>query len=173
MLRQLVSIADPEAACIFTVLFLGVLRISELELIRSGDFVVAEGESAQLLLRTNKKLTARGKTSEAVHWKPVVSDELKEVLRKRQASVSFGELLFPRVNRTRLDALVKAASEQFDWPSELIFDGVHCLRHGGAQFYASHNLGQERQQELCVRGKVTHRHYTCPNVNRALIYDEE
>ena len=44
-----------------------------------------------------------------------------------------GELVFPWFSPKKANEIVHRAARHFAWPPKLLWDGMHCLRHGGAQ----------------------------------------
>ena len=49
------------------------------------------------------------------------------------ATTPHGEPVFPWFTSAAANDLIHRAAKHFAWPPKLLWDGVHCLRHGGAQ----------------------------------------
>lgn len=162
MLHQLCSL-DPILATPIALLFFGVLRISELLLIQSGD-LCSDSRTAALWIRTDKRLTARSAINQAGHWKPIVNQEFVVILSPIQSSFPGGTPLFKWVSSTHINQLIKHASIVFKWPSDVMFDGAHCLRHGGAT-YIKH-LDSELARRAACMSSGTFTHYSRDNLTR-------
>lgn len=132
MLHELMSL-DPIYALPFAVLFFGILRIGQLKGICSGDLSVTP-PSASLWIRVDKRVKASSNLHQQGHWKDVINQELIDYLEPLQAKLPHGTPLFRWVSDDRLLELVDVAAKRFRWPTNVLFDGVHCLRHGGATF---------------------------------------
>jgi integrase len=162
MLEELASL-DKRYAVVFRMLFYGILRIAELEGIRSGDFI-EDNEGGQLLIRKDKRFTARSKITQQEHFKPIIFEEGRFILRELQRQIPRGAPMFAWIERNRTLELVNKAASVFKWPLDLVFDGNHCLRHGGATFAAK--FTNEKAMEAACMSQTTFRHYSQENRQR-------
>lgn len=163
MLGQLVTL-DHEYGVAFKVLFFGVLRVSQLLQMRSGDYVWSDG--GILTVRTDKRVRCGRRTSH-VHKKLVPSPELRSILGPLQELVPHGGFLFGWVDLNRARDLIVSAAKTFKWPSHLVFDGVHCLRHGGAgELRKRHFSMCSALENPCGMSRSVVTMYSCPNAFR-------
>ena len=131
MLHQLAEF-DPRNSRAYALIFFLVLRKSQLIKMRSGDATLsAEGEVI-LTVRTDKRMKC-GNVRQITSQKVVVLAAAKELIMGLQNLTPHGELLVPKFDQTKASEMIAAAAVRFGWPQGLVFDGVHCLRHGGAQ----------------------------------------
>ena len=117
----------------FRAAFYGVLRLRQLQKMRSGDFEA--GDEPTLIVRKDKRCRQghRPRRSQK-HRKEVLFGELGHVLDPMQEIFEAGTKMFSWLDEKRARALVKKAARLFKWPSRNIdYDGIHCCRHGGAR----------------------------------------
>lgn len=129
MLAQLKA-RYPQFALAFYVAYYAVLRRKQLLNLRSGD-AVFEGQRCILTVRADKRANAKNAKT-TTSRKELVLPEAKELLRALQKTTPHGQLFFPKLDVAKLDAAVAETAITCQWPANLVFDGLHCLRHGGA-----------------------------------------
>lgn len=162
MLRQLQSL-DLLYKIPFGLLFFGVLRVSELERMRVGDLVTSE-EGTQLWVRKDKRVTALRSFQQEGHWKEIVSREFIEYVEALSNQAKHGSPLFAWVKRDKMLQLVELAAGVFSWPVDVIYDGVHCLRHGGANYLqTSLQATNSLVQKAAVMSEGTRKFYSRAN----------
>ena len=132
MLKHLLAMF-PQWEDVFWVIFLCVLRVTQLARMRVGDAVMTPDGAVVLTVRAEKRNRC-GTVYTSVSRKEVVHPQAKELLGRLQQNRAHGELLFPRFCSAEANAVIQQAAIVLAWPSGLQFDGVHCLRHGGCQF---------------------------------------
>lgn len=132
MLRQLLG-GFPLCEDAFLVIFLCVLRVTQLLRMRVGDAVVTPDGSVILTVRAEKRNRC-GTPYTSISRKEIVHPLAKELLGRLQQGRVHGELIFPKFSPAEANEIIQRAAVMFRWPSGLQFDGVHCLRHGGCQF---------------------------------------
>lgn len=163
MLAQLASL-DRAYAVAFKVAFYGTLRGSQLIKIRCGDFT--PGEEAKLLVRVDKRFKKGGRT-EHKHEKPMPWPEMSRLMGGLQGATERGDKLFAWFSRTKARELIKEAAAKFNWPANVEFDGIHTLRHGGAQMARDRfEHGYENARQTTAMSKGVYRRYSKRNVNR-------
>ena len=132
MLQQLLA-NSPQWRDAFEVIFLCVLRITQLLRMLVGDAVLTADGAVVLTVRAEKRNKC-GSVYTAVSRKEVVHPRAKELLRRLQQGRVHGQKLFPGFSAAAANDIIQRAAVALGWPSGLKFDGVHCLRHGGCQF---------------------------------------
>ena len=131
MLRQFWTI-HREFARMTGVVFYAVLRSGQAARYRAGDFVVGPDGRATLTVRTDKRRNA-GNNVEEISTKEIVAPAAKALLLAAARGKPHGALVFPEFDGRRMSELIRAAATSCGWPAGLEYDGLHCLRHGGAQ----------------------------------------
>ena len=132
MLQELLELF-PNYREVFEVIFLCVLRVTQLVRMRIGDATRTPDGAVVLTVRAEKRNKC-GTPYTSVSRKEVVHPMAKELLGRLQARGVHGALMFPQFSPTAANEVIQRAAATFKWPSGLQFDGVHCLRHGGCQF---------------------------------------
>lgn len=150
------------------------LRGKEAIAIRSGDYVphfaTQRGVLGVLKHISNKGFSAVRSAQPRTVDKDVLDAAADAVLRRRQASTPAGQLLFParEGNRDQLRRAIKEGAAVLKWDARLVFDGAHCLRHGGVGALSARLADDPEGLKRAVRmsaGMV--RHYARPNGQRA------
>ena len=131
MLRQLWTTV-PAIARITGIIFYAVLRSGQAARYCAGDLVVGPDGRATLTVRTDKRRRAGNNVVE-VSTKEIVSPEAKALLAAAARGKPHGARCFPNFDERKLSETIRAAATTCGWPAGLEYDGVHCLRHGGAQ----------------------------------------
>lgn len=167
MLRQLQSLPKMEKryAVAFEVAFFGVLRKGQLMALRAGDYAAPEdGEAAGTLwLRKDKRVNAKNSRTH-FHARDNPSPELREVMGALQRNQKKGEKLFAWFSGEKAGRFIKRAAKHYKWPDQVIYDGVHCLRHGGAMLQKNRFLRIQFQMEkACAMTTSTQNWYTRTN----------
>ena len=130
MLEQLCELV-PEMAVVMFVVFFCVLRVGQAARARFGDASFGVNGTT-LLVRRDKRCNAdNGKPLTAV--KEILLPAGIELLKALAQTGKHGELMFPGFKAAAANAAIHRAAKHFKWPAGLEFDGMHCLRHGGAQ----------------------------------------
>ena len=132
MLQQLLG-AFPMFQDTFLVIFLCVLRVTQLVRMRVGDAVMTPDGAVVLTVRAEKRNRC-GTAYTSVSRKEIVHPLAKELLGRLQQGRVHGEPMFPSFSAAAANETIQRAAAMFRWPAGLQFDGVHCLRHGGCQF---------------------------------------
>jgi len=130
MLRQLEH-RYPLLAAVADTTFYCVLRRRQVERMLAGD--IQEGSEGRLVLtvRAEKRANARNGV-QMVTRKEIVLPEAKLLLRRLAQGMKPRQRLFPNFNAAALDHAISECATHFGWPTDLVYDGMHCLRHGGA-----------------------------------------
>ena len=131
MLRQL-WIVERRLALEFGVVFYAVLRCGQAKRYRSGDLTVGRNGRATLTVRTDKRSRA-GNVYEETSTKEILLEKGVALLQAAARGVQHGELCFPRFDEAKMNEAIKRAALTCKWAAGVEFDGMHCLRHGGAQ----------------------------------------
>lgn len=131
LLRQFWT-QHPRLALITGVIFYAVLRSGQAALYRAGDLVIGPDGRATLTVRTDKRRRAGNNVVE-VSTKEIVAPAAKALLMAAARGKPHGSLCFPTFNERELSSTIREAATTCGWPAGLEYDGVHCLRHGGAQ----------------------------------------
>lgn len=162
MLGQLCSL-DQYYGLAFEVMFWGCLRLEELRRLCVGDYFW-DGTTGVLSLRTDKRLRRNARITQTFHKKRCPSHRLRDVLLEAQVALPFGTLVFKRFRPLVARALVKRASELFEWPGGVVYDGVHCIRHGAANEAESFSgMAQALVGEFSAMTQGTRKRYVRPN----------
>ena len=132
MLQQLLAGA-PQWRDAFEVVFLCVLRVTQLLRMLVGDAVLTADGAVVLTVRAEKRNKC-GSPYSHVSRKEIVHPRAKELLGRLQQGRVHGESMFPGFSSAAANEIIQRAAVALGWPSGLQFDGVHCLRHGGCQF---------------------------------------
>ena len=132
----------------FRAAFCGILRLRQLQKMRSGNFEA--GEEPTLIVRKDKRsCQGRRPRRSQKHRKEVCFGEL-HVLDPMQEIFEAGTKMFNWLDEKRARALVKRAARKFKWPSRNIdYDGIH----GGAREAKLRILGRRyryRNASKCV-----------------------
>jgi len=130
MLDQLITV-DSTYAPAFLLIFFAVLRVGQFSRLLVGDAVIL-GDQCTLTLRQDKRNRA-GTVQTHITHKTVVMPVAKAVLEAAQVNRPRGEVMFPWFSEVEANQIIHTAAIQFGWPTGLVYDGVHCLRHGGCQ----------------------------------------
>jgi hypothetical protein len=147
------------------------LRGKEAIAIRSGDYVpyfATQGGVLGVLRHvSNKGFSAVRSAQPRTVDKDVLDERANEVLRRRQAATPAGELLFParEGNRDQLRRAIKEGAAALKWDPRLVFDGAHCLRHGGVGALTSRLEGEALKRAVRMSPSMV-RHYARPNAKR-------
>jgi len=130
MLRQLEH-RYPLLAAVADTTFYCVLRRKQVERMLAGD--VQEGSEGRLILtvRAEKRANARNDV-QMVTRKEIVLPEAKLLLRSLVRRLKPRQRIFPNFSADALDQAISECATHFGWPADLVYDGMHCLRHGGA-----------------------------------------
>ncbi len=82
-----------------------------------------------------------------------------------------GKPIFTWFNEQKAREIIHRSAIKFAWPAEVMFDGPHCLRHGGA---AEADLGAQAllRQEISCMSRGTWKHYADPKLTREDEIDE-
>ena len=131
MLAELVEF-DPVYALEYATIFHLVIRAMQALKMRGGDGRETTDGALTLIVRVDKRMNA-GNTREVTSSKEIVAPDAKAVAIIATSSVPYGTLVFPNFDPARASRVIHAAAIALKWPAGLQFDGVHCLRHGGAQ----------------------------------------
>ena len=131
LLRQFWT-KHPTLAMITGVIFYAVLRSGQAARYRAGDLVIGPDGRATLTVRTDKRRRAGNNVVE-VSTKEIVAPAAKALLFAAARGKPHGSLCFPAFDERELSEAIRAAAVTCGWPAGLEYDGVHCLRHGGAQ----------------------------------------
>lgn len=134
MLEQLCVVCDSDErqyATLFRLLFYGILRWSQAYNVRSGD-IIRKQRSTYVILRRDKR-ARRGSNRSIVHERRILWPQAEWILEELTKKIPRGKRLFAWASHSKANQLIKKAARRFSWPQKLAFDGVHCLRHGGAQ----------------------------------------
>lgn len=131
MLAQL-CIFDPLYALEYTTIFHLVIRATQALLLQGGDGELTPEGAFVLTVRSDKRMNARNRR-QAVSTKEILPPDAKAIAVLATSLKPHGELVFPNFDPARASARIHAAAIALKWPAGLQFDGVHCLRHGGAQ----------------------------------------
>jgi len=142
MLRQLEH-RYPLLAAVADTTFYCVLRRKQVERMLAGD--VQEGSEGRLILtvRAEKRANARNNV-QMVTRKEIVLPEAKLLLRNLVRGLKPRQRVFPNFSAEALDHAISECATHFGWPADLVYDGMHYLRHGGATMvreYFSRLLG--------------------------------
>jgi hypothetical protein len=162
MLGQLCSLDDYYGLA-FEVMFWGCLRLQELLEIRVGDYFW-DGTTGVLSVRKDKRLRRGARVTQTFHKKRCSSIRLKEILQEAQLVLRHGERIFRRFKPVRARSLVQQAAGVFQWPEGVVYDGVHCVRHGAANEAESFaGVTQALMGEFTAMTQGTRRRYIRPN----------
>ena len=131
MLEELCNL-HPEYTRFYIVIFYGVLRVSQAARLRGGDISQDAAGGVHLTLRQDKRMKC-GSTREFVSVREVVHPAAREIMLTALRAVPHGALIFATVDLAEASLAIKKAAVTLKWPAGLVWDGVHCLRHGGAQ----------------------------------------
>ena len=131
MLEQLGNL-DAKYKRAFWLAYFAVLRVGQLKRMLGGDAIFGEDESCILTIRRDKRCNANN-SRELTSRKEVLLPEGKALLRALMAVTPHGQLVFPWFVSAEANAIIHRAAKHFAWPPKLQWDGMHCLRHGGAQ----------------------------------------
>ena len=168
MLRQF-WVVHPRLAIVTGAIFYAVLRSGQAQKYRAGDLVVGPDGRATLTVRTDKRRKA-GNTVEETSTKEIVSPAAKALLIAAARSVPHGALCFPRFDERVMSEAIRAAALTCGWPVGLEYDGVHCLRHGGAQYVRTLvEATLARMGDPCAMSPTTAAWYSRLNVIRAAV----
>jgi len=130
MLRQL-GARFPRLAVPAAVTFYCVLRRRQTEKLLASD-VQAFGDGRVILtLRADKRAKADNER-QVVTRKEIVLPEGQAILKELVKGMRPTQKLFPSFRAEDLDKAVAACAKIYAWPPNLVYDGMHCLRHGGA-----------------------------------------
>ena len=165
MLGQLAEF-DRAYSVEYATIFYAVLRLSQFARLRGGDAQVTSTNAMILTLRRDKRMN-RGNLREVTTKKEIVHPAAKALLLAASERVEHGQLMFPHFDARRANKFVTAASIACQWPSGLEYDGVHCLRHGGAQVVKAFlALLVARMGDPCAMSGATQKLYTRLNEMR-------
>lgn len=131
MLAQL-CLFDPLYALEYSTIFHLVIRATQALLLQGGDGETTPDGSFLLTVRSDKRMNARN-TRQVVSTKEILQPEAKAIAMIATSLGPHGDLVFPHFDTARASARIHAAAIALKWPAGLQYDGVHCLRHGGAQ----------------------------------------
>ena len=131
MLEELIKLY-PQHANVYAAIFLCVLRAGQAEKFRGGDAHPTGSGAVSLTVRVDKRNKC-GSTFEHTAVKEILAPDAKALILSLSRTVPHGELVFPGIDMAVLSEDIKRAALILRWPAHLLFDGVHCLRHGGAQ----------------------------------------
>lgn len=131
MLEDLIKLF-PRNGNAYAAIFLCVLRKSQAEKLRGGDAHMTAAGQVSLTVRADKRNKA-GTTYEHTAVKEILSHDAKALIMSLSGMVRHGALIFDGVDFEALSEDIKRAAVILRWPAHLVFDGIHCLRHGGAQ----------------------------------------
>ena len=165
MLRQFWT-KHQNLAIITGVIFYAVLRAGQAARYRAGDLVIGPDGRATLTVRTDKRRKA-GNTVEEVSTKEIVSPAAKALLVAAARGKPHGTVCFPTFDERALSAAIREAATTCGWPAGLEYDGVHCLRHGGAQYVRTIvEATLARMGDPCAMSSTTAAWYTRLNALR-------
>ena len=168
MLRQF-WVVHPQFAIVTGVIFYVVLRSGQAARYRAGDMVVAPDGRATLTVRTDKRRKA-GNSVEETSTKEVLSPAGKALLLAAARGKPHGTLCFPRYDERAMSDAIRAAALTCGWPVGLEYDGVHCLRHGGAQYIRTIvEATLARMGDPCAMSPTTAAWYTRLNAIRVAV----
>jgi len=149
-----------------------VLRVSQLKLLSKGDVSFGRNKTT-VTIRRDKRANARSKKP-LVSTKEVLSPAGIECLRAACAGKQVGEKLFPDFNHAEANETIHEVARICGWPEGLTFDGMHCLRHGGAQSLKQFIVElMRRMGEPAAMCEETVRRYTRLNEQRTEMDDSE
>jgi len=132
MLSQL-GTRHPDLALPANIAYFCVLRRRQVEKALVGDVQVLAGGRVILTLRAEKRANASNDLQPTVTRKEIVLPEGQTLLTHLARGRNPKEKLLPGFKAEALDKAVADAAQYFAWPTGLVYDGMHCLRHGGAQ----------------------------------------
>jgi hypothetical protein len=171
MLRQLMR-ADPERRLLYATAFYGVLRRGQARLFRFGD-VIGSSDGVTMTVRTDKR-ARRGNAREACSSKEVVHPSAQAFLLRLSAAGVHGERVFSDADVDAASVKVRAAAVELGWPRGVEFDGLHALRHGGAQYLKTYLATLvARMGDPAAMAPRTQRWYTRLNVLRRTLDDDD
>ena len=131
MLEQLGDF-DAKYKRAFWLAYFAVLRVGQLKRMLGGDAVFGSDGSCILTIRRDKRCNANN-SRELTSRKEVLLPEAKALLSALMAVTPHGQLVFPWFVPSAANAIIHRAAQHCAWPPKLLWDGMHCLRHGGAQ----------------------------------------
>jgi len=111
--------------------FYCVLRRAQTERLRAGDIQCFEDGRVVLTLRADKRANANN-SRQLVTRKEVVLPKGQFLLRELATRRRTWHKLFPNFKAEDLDRAIAETARAAGWPAKLVYDGMHCLRHGGA-----------------------------------------
>ena len=166
MVEELVGLF-PNHGNAYAAIFLCVLRKSQAEKMRGGDARMNAAGQVSLTVRVDKRNKA-GSIYEHTAVKEILSRDAKTLIMSLSGMVPHGKLVFAGVDFSVLSEDIKKAAILLRWPTNLLFDGVHCLRHGGAQMVKAFVASVlERAGNNCGMGAKTAQWYSRMNEVRA------
>lgn len=159
---------DKKHGVLYAAVFFGILRKSQARRMRFGDAHIGEDGSMTLTVRSDKRVR-RGVVNEATHVKPILYPAAIEFFRVLMTKGKHGELVFPKFDDKAASEAIKAAAVAFSWPSGVDYDGLHGLRHGGAQeLKAFLCLIAGQMGAPAAMSRRTQEHYTRLNIERII-----
>jgi hypothetical protein len=131
MLEELCG-RNPDYAVFYIVIFFGVFRVSQALALEGGDASCTADGRVMVTVRADKRMKC-GNTRQVVSQKEVVHPRAKEIILTALRSVPHGVKVFASLDPEKASLAVKLTAIALRWPAGLLWDGVHCLRHGGVQ----------------------------------------
>ena len=121
----------PSLAIVAATTYYCVLRRKQVERMLASDIQESADGRMMLTVRSEKRANARNAV-QLVSRKEIVLPEAKVILRTLAKSFRPRQRIFADFKAAELDAAIAECARHFGWPAGLVYDGMHCLRHGGA-----------------------------------------
>lgn len=121
----------PHLAVPAALVYYCVLRRKQAERALVGDAQFMPDGRVVLTVRAEKRSNANNNV-QTVTRKEVVLPEGQAILRALVKGRKPGEKMLPGFKADVLDRAIAETALAMGWPTDLEYDGMHCLRHGGA-----------------------------------------
>jgi hypothetical protein len=141
MLHQLCQ-DHPKLSILFMLIFCFGLRGEEARVLRSGDLYIRSATSATLTIVGENKRAQAKNAGTLTQEREITHPMGIAIMAELQMSIPKGVELFDEVDWMAAGQAVKDSARKHGWPHHVEFDGLHCLRHGGA--------GERREMEMTI-----------------------